>query len=124
MRYSAARQRGGRKGNRQERAHENVRADRRRHVRLCIANRRPDLLNRPLASLADCLAIEEIALEQRLGIEDFNQRIAFALAENDPNATALYYVPDGDIERPPITVSLASSPIASAAPQLCCAHME
>ncbi|MBV9065231.1 MAG: acyl-CoA synthetase [Methylobacteriaceae bacterium] len=57
------------------------------------------LLAKPLSALPDYLAIEEVPLADRLRIDDFAKRIDLALAANDPDATALYFVPDGDVAR-------------------------
>ena len=65
----------------------------------------PALLALPLRSLADIEAIEQTPLEERLGIDDFSQRIALALAARPPEDTAIFCVPDGDVERPAERVS-------------------
>jgi fatty-acyl-CoA synthase len=64
-----------------------------------------DLLARPLRSLADIEAIERTPLDERLTIVDFSQRIALGLAAHPPDDTAIFFVPDGDIERPAERVS-------------------
>jgi fatty-acyl-CoA synthase len=58
-----------------------------------------ELLACPLRSVADVEAIERIPLERRLTVADFCRRVALALAANEPAKTAIYYVPDGDVER-------------------------
>ena len=57
------------------------------------------LLETPLRALSDYLSIEATPLEHRLVVDDFTKRIDLALAANDPDATALYFVPDGDVAR-------------------------
>lgn len=64
-----------------------------------------DLLARPLRSLADIEAIERMPLDERLTIVDFAQRIALGLAAHPPDDTAIFFVPDGDSERPAEHVS-------------------
>jgi fatty-acyl-CoA synthase len=64
-----------------------------------------DLLARPLRSLADIEVIERTPLDERLTIVDFSQRIALGLAARPPDDTAIFFVPDGDIERPAERVS-------------------
>ncbi len=58
-----------------------------------------DLLARPLRSLSDVEAIERTPLERRLTVTDFSRRVALALAARDPEETAIFYVPDGDVEQ-------------------------
>jgi acyl-CoA synthetase (AMP-forming)/AMP-acid ligase II len=65
------------------------------------------LLVQPLRCLTDIEAIERIPLERRLGIVDISQRIALGLAAHDPADTAIFYVPDGDVDRPPVTISFS-----------------
>src|SRR5258708_1211586 len=65
------------------------------------------LLDHPLRCLADVEAIERIRLGGRLGIVDVSQRIALGLGARDPGDTAIFYVPDGDVERPPAKTSFA-----------------
>ena len=65
------------------------------------------LLARPLRTLADIEAIERTPLDDRLKVIDFSQRIALALASRIPTDTALFYVPDGDVERAALRVSFA-----------------
>ena len=62
------------------------------------------LLDQPLASSADIRAIEQTPLDQRIAIDNFSQRIDIALAGRKPDDTALYYVPDGDINTPALEV--------------------
>jgi fatty-acyl-CoA synthase len=66
-----------------------------------------DLLGRPLRSLADVVAIERTPLEQRLAVASFSGRIALALAAHDQEETAIFYVADGDVERPAERISFA-----------------
>lgn len=63
------------------------------------------LLDQPLASSADVRAIEKTPLAQRLAIDNFSQRLDIALAGRKADDTALYYVPDGDINTPAQEVS-------------------
>jgi len=65
------------------------------------------LLCQPLRCLADIEAIERISLERRLGIVDISQRIALGLAAHDPADTAIFYVPDGGVDRSPVTISFS-----------------
>jgi fatty-acyl-CoA synthase len=65
------------------------------------------LLDQPLRCLADVEAIERIPLDSRLGIVDISQRIALGMAARDPGDTAIFYVPDGDVDRPPATTSFS-----------------
>jgi fatty-acyl-CoA synthase len=65
----------------------------------------PALLGLPLRSLADIEAIEEVPFEQRLGITDFSARVALGLAARPLEGTAIFFVPDGDVERPAERVS-------------------
>jgi fatty-acyl-CoA synthase len=58
-----------------------------------------ELLARPLRCLADVEAIERTPIEQRLTVTDFSRRVALALAVRDPAETAIFYVPDGDVDR-------------------------
>src|SRR3981081_370203 len=62
------------------------------------------LLNQPLRCLADVEAIERTPLDRRLGVVDISQRIALGLAAHDPSDTAIFYVSDGDVDRPPVKV--------------------
>ncbi|HVA13923.1 MAG TPA: acyl-CoA synthetase [Stellaceae bacterium] len=64
-----------------------------------------DLLARPLRSVADIEAIERTPLNDRLTIVDFSQRVALGLAAHPPDDTAIFFVPDGDVERPAELVS-------------------
>ena len=70
-----------------------------RPLRVIAETADADLLARPLRSLADIEAIERTPLERRLGVADFSRRVELALATRDPDATAIFYVPDGDVER-------------------------
>jgi fatty-acyl-CoA synthase len=63
------------------------------------------LLGRRLRSLADIEAIEHTPLDDRLRVVDFSQRIELALAAHAPEETSIFFVPDGDIERPAERVS-------------------
>ena len=62
------------------------------------------LLAQPLRCLADVEAIERTPLDRRLGVVDISQRIALGLAAHDPCDTAIFYVYDGDVDRPPVKV--------------------
>jgi hypothetical protein len=62
------------------------------------------LLDQPLRGLADVEAIERIPLESRLKIVDISQRVALGLAARGPDETAIFYVPDGDVDRPAVEV--------------------
>ena len=64
-----------------------------------------DLLAQPLRSLADIEAIERTPLDERLTIVDFSRRIALGLAAHRPEDTAIFFVPDGDVERPAERIS-------------------
>src|SRR6202521_2909347 len=65
------------------------------------------LLGGPLRSIADVEAIERTPFDERLAVVDFSQRIALALAARDPADTAIFFVPDGDVDRAPERVSFA-----------------
>ncbi|MDB6042474.1 MAG: AMP-dependent synthetase and ligase [Gammaproteobacteria bacterium] len=67
-----------------------------------------ELLNGELRSLADMEAIERTPLEERLPVNDFTRRVALALAARDAADTAIFYVPDGDIERQAECISFAT----------------
>ncbi|MDB6089183.1 MAG: AMP-dependent synthetase and ligase [Gammaproteobacteria bacterium] len=67
-----------------------------------------DLLNAALRSVADVEAIERTPLAERLPVTDFTRRVALALAARDHADTAIFYVPDGDIERPAERVSFGT----------------
>jgi fatty-acyl-CoA synthase len=56
------------------------------------------LLDQPLRCLADIEAIERIPLDERLGVVDISQRIALGLAAHDPGDTAIFYIPDGNVD--------------------------
>jgi fatty-acyl-CoA synthase len=57
------------------------------------------LLDLPLRSLADIETIEASPLDSRLQMVDISHRVACGLAAHDPNDTAIFYVPDGDVDR-------------------------
>ena len=57
------------------------------------------LIALPLRSLADIEAIERVPLDARLRITDFSQRTALGLAARPPEDTAIFFVPDGDVEQ-------------------------
>jgi fatty-acyl-CoA synthase len=63
------------------------------------------LLGRPLRSIADVEAIEQTPLDERLTVVDFSQRISLALAARKPEDTAIFFVPDGDVDHAPEQVS-------------------
>jgi len=67
-----------------------------------------DLLDRQLRSIADVEAIERTPLEERLTVVDFTRRVALALAAHHAGNTAIFYVPDGDIDRPAERISFAA----------------
>ncbi|MDB5460539.1 MAG: AMP-dependent synthetase and ligase [Caulobacteraceae bacterium] len=67
----------------------------------------PELLARPLRGLSDIEGIESVPLDQRLGPVDFYQRIDVALRARAPQDTAVYFVPDGDVDGPVDEVSFA-----------------
>jgi fatty-acyl-CoA synthase len=81
------------------------RADDKNASRVFAETADPALLALPLRSLADIKAIEQIQLEERLGIADFSRRIALGLAARPPADTAIFFVPDGDVEQPAERVS-------------------
>jgi fatty-acyl-CoA synthase len=64
-----------------------------------------DLLRKPLRGIADVEAIEQIPLDQRLRVVDISHRVAYGLASRDPSDTAIFYVPDGNVERPAVEIS-------------------
>ena len=66
------------------------------------------LLDQPLRCLADVEAIERIPLDQRLGIVDISHRIALGLAARDPDDTAIFYIPDGNVDSPAAEISFAA----------------
>jgi fatty-acyl-CoA synthase len=63
------------------------------------------LLQKPLRGIADVEAIEQIPLDERLRVVDISHRLAYGLASRAPGDTAIFYVPDGDVERPAVEVS-------------------
>jgi fatty-acyl-CoA synthase len=65
------------------------------------------LLDRQLRSVADVEAIERTPLEERLTVVDFTRRVALALAARHAADTAIFYVPDGDVDRPAERISFA-----------------
>ena len=67
-----------------------------------------DLLDKQLRSIADVEAIERTPLQERLTVVDFTRRIALALAAHHAGNTAIFYVPDGDIDRPAERISFAA----------------
>jgi fatty-acyl-CoA synthase len=66
------------------------------------------LLDQPLRSVVDVEAIERTPLEERLTIVDFSRRVALALDARHAEDTAIFYVPDGDIDRPAERISFAT----------------
>jgi fatty-acyl-CoA synthase len=66
------------------------------------------LLDQPLRCLADIEAIERVPLDERLGIVDISQRIALGLAAHDPGDTAIFYVPDGNVDSRATEISFAA----------------
>src|SRR5437879_891511 len=64
-----------------------------------------DLLQKPLCGIADVEAIEQIPLDDRLRVVDISHRVAYGLASREPSDTAIFYVPDGNVERPAVEVS-------------------
>lgn len=64
-----------------------------------------ELLDRPLRHRNDVLEIEREAVERRIGIDNFSNRIDIALSARRPDDVAIYYVSDGDIGTPAQTVS-------------------
>jgi fatty-acyl-CoA synthase len=67
-----------------------------------------DLLDKELRSVTDMEAIERTPLDERLTVVDFTRRVALALAERDAEDTAIFYVPDGDIDRRAERISFAT----------------
>jgi fatty-acyl-CoA synthase len=57
--------------------------------------------------LADIQAIERVPLDERLSVVDFHQRIQLALKARDPEDTAIYFVPDGEVDGPVDETSFA-----------------
>jgi fatty-acyl-CoA synthase len=66
------------------------------------------LLNKPLRGMADVEAIEAVPLDSRLRIVDISHRVACGLAAHDPNDTAIFYIPDGDVDRSAVEISFAT----------------
>jgi fatty-acyl-CoA synthase len=66
------------------------------------------LLGRPLRTLADIEAIEGVPLEARLPVVDFHQRVALALASQDPAKTAISFIADGDVDGAVEEISFAT----------------
>jgi len=67
-----------------------------------------DLLDRKLESIADIEAIEQTPLAERLKVVDFTRRVGLALAARDAEDVAIYYVPDGDVDRVAERVTFAA----------------
>lgn len=65
------------------------------------------LLDTPLRCLADVEAIEAVPLDNRLRMVDISHRVACGLAAHDPNDTAIFYVPDGDVDRRAVEISFS-----------------
>jgi fatty-acyl-CoA synthase len=63
------------------------------------------LLSLPLRSLADIESIERTPLSERLAVANFCERVDLAIAARDPDETAIYFVTDGDVDRPAEEVS-------------------
>jgi fatty-acyl-CoA synthase len=66
------------------------------------------LLDKPLRGVADVEAIEAVPLDDRLRIVDISHRVACGLAGHDPSDTAIFYVPDGDVDRPAVEISFST----------------
>jgi fatty-acyl-CoA synthase len=66
------------------------------------------LLDTELRSVVDVEAIERTPLGERLTIVDFTRRVALALAARDAGDTAIFYVPDGDFDRPAERISFTT----------------
>jgi len=66
-----------------------------------------DLLARPLRSLADIQAIEQVPLDERLKVVDFYRRIELALQARAPDDPAIHFATDGDPDGAVETVSFA-----------------
>src|SRR6267154_2108831 len=64
-----------------------------------------ELLRKPLRGIADVEAIEQIPLDERLRVVDISRRVAYGLASREPSDTAIFYVPDGNVERPAVEIS-------------------
>jgi fatty-acyl-CoA synthase len=66
------------------------------------------LLDKPLRGVADVEAIEAVPLDDRMRIVDISHRVACGLATHDPSDTAIFYVPDGDVDRPAVEISFST----------------
>lgn len=66
------------------------------------------LMAQPLRSRDDIKEIEGVSLSERLRVDNFSQRIDLALASRSGTETALYYVPDGDVNAAPTEFSFAT----------------
>jgi fatty-acyl-CoA synthase len=66
------------------------------------------LLEMPLRCVADVEAIEAVPLDSRLRMVDISHRVACGLAARDPNDTAIFYVPDGEVDRPAVELSFST----------------
>jgi len=66
------------------------------------------LLDKPLRGVADVEAIEAVPLDSRLRMLDISHRVACGLAAHDPNDTAIFYIPDGDVNRSAVEISFAT----------------
>jgi fatty-acyl-CoA synthase len=66
------------------------------------------LLDLPLRCIADVEAIEAVPLNDCLRIVDISQRVACGLAAHDPGDTAIFYVADGDVDRPAVEISFST----------------
>ena len=64
-----------------------------------------ELFDLPLRGSADVREIEKIAVDERIGIDNFSRRVDIALKSREPDDVAIYSVPDGDINTPAHTVS-------------------
>ena len=65
------------------------------------------LINRPYRSLADVAEIEKVPLLERLAVTNFLHRIDFALAARDPQAIAIHYIENGNVDAPADKTSFA-----------------
>jgi len=68
----------------------------------------PELISKPLRSLADIEAIEQVPLEDRLKVVDFYRRVELALDARNPSDTAIHFVADGDPDGPVEMVTFAA----------------
>lgn len=64
-----------------------------------------ELFDAPLRGSADVRDIEKVAVDTRIGINNFSKRVDIALKSRNPDDVAIYYVADGDINTPAQTVS-------------------